>query len=117
VSKTIAIVRLALGARPGWTAQNRSARGIGWAEAARLGWPHTLLGIAVFAAFACAGPRAVLWALPFAGGLLLAVPFAVSTADQRLGQWLRRHGIAAVPEEVPHDVSGKVAAEPVFEPR
>ena len=104
-SKTIAIARLVLGARPGWTAQNRSARGVGWIEAARLGWPHTLMGISVFAAFACAGPRAVLWATPFAGGLLLAVPFAVLTADQRLEHWLHRHGIAAVPEEITRNVT------------
>ena len=98
VSKTIAMVRLGFGARAGWAVQNRFDRGVGWAEAARLCWPHTLLGIAVFAAFACAGARAVLWAVPFAGGLLVAVPFAVVTADRRLGQWLRRHGIAAIPK-------------------
>ncbi len=55
LSKTIAIARLALGARPGWAVQNRAERGVGWAEAARLGWPHTLLGIAVFAAFGWRG--------------------------------------------------------------
>ena len=106
MSKTVAIVRLMLGARPGWAAQNRPDRGVGWVEAVRLCWPHTLLGITVFAAFACAGWRAVLWALPFAGGLLIAVPFAMITADQRLGCWLRRYGIAAVPEEIARDVEG-----------
>jgi membrane glycosyltransferase len=105
LSKTIAIVRLGFGARPGWGVQNRSARGVGWGEAIRLCWPHTLLGIAVFAAFASAGGRAVLWALPFAGGLLVAVPFAVFTADWRVGRWLRRHGIAAVPEEIAQQVT------------
>jgi membrane glycosyltransferase len=119
LSKTIAIARLVLGAQPGWAAQNRSARGVGWIEAARLGWPHTLLGIAVFAAFACAGGRAMLWAAPFAGGLLLAVPFAVLTADQRLGHWLHRHEIAAVPEEIARDAGDKVTAPAalVFENR
>jgi membrane glycosyltransferase len=110
------MVRLAFGARPAWVAQNRFGRGVGWAEAARLCWPHTLLGIAVFAAFACAGWRAVLWALPFAGGLLMAIPFAVITADHRVGRWLQRHGIAAVPEEIAHDVTDTAAA-PAFNPR
>jgi membrane glycosyltransferase len=100
LSKTVAMVRLMCGAQPGWGVQNRSVRGMEWREALRLGWPHTLLGIAVFAMFACAGARAVLWAVPFAGGLLVAVPFAVITADRRVGGWLRRRGIAAVPEEV-----------------
>jgi membrane glycosyltransferase len=105
VSKTIAMARLLFGARPGWLPQNRSDRGVSWQEAARLFWPHTVLGIAVFAAFACAGPRAVLWALPFAGGLLVAIPFAVVSADQHLGQWLRRRGVAAVPEELADNAS------------
>jgi membrane glycosyltransferase len=100
VSKTIAMARLLFGARPDWLPQNRSDRGVSWQEAARLFWPHTVLGIAVFAAFACAGPRAVLWALPFAGGMLVAIPFAVVSADQRLGRWFRRRGVAAVPEEL-----------------
>jgi len=110
LSKTVAIVRLVLGARPGWTAQNRFDRGVGWGEAARLCWPHTLLGVAVFAAFACAGGRAVLWALPFAGGLLVAVPFAVVSAERRVGRWLRRHGVAAVPEEIARDVADTAAS-------
>jgi membrane glycosyltransferase len=109
VSKTAAIVRLVFGARTGWAAQNRSDRGVGWGEATRLCWWHTLLGIAVFMAFACAGGRAVLWALPFAGGLLIAVPFAVVTADRRVGRWLRRHGIGAVPEEIARDVADTAA--------
>jgi membrane glycosyltransferase len=109
LSKTVALVRLMLGVRPGWAAQNRADRGVGWAEAARLYWPHTLLGIAVFSAFACAGPRTVLWALPFAGGLPMAVPFAVVTADGRLGRWLRRCGIAAVPEEIARDACSSPA--------
>ncbi len=111
VSKSVAMVRLAFGARPAWAAQNRSDRGVGWGEAAHLCWPQTLLGIAVFAAFACAGWRAVLWALPFAGGLLVAIPFAVITADQRLGRWLKRRGVAAVPEESVHNVTETAAPQ------
>ena len=59
----------------------------------------------------------MLWAAPFAGGLLLAVPFAVLTADLRLGRWLRRQGIAAMPEEIVPHAGDKLAAAPVFDPR
>lgn len=100
VAKTLATLRLAFGARPGWAPQNRGARGVRWSEAVRLLWPQTLLGVVVFAALARGGWGPVLWALPFAGGLLTAVPFCVLTADPRFGGWLRRHGVAAVPEEV-----------------
>ena len=48
-----------------------------------------------------AGPAAVLWALPFAGGLLGAIPFCVATADPAVSAWLRRHRLAAIPEELP----------------
>ena len=100
VSKTLALLRLALGRRADWATQNRSARGVAWAEAARLFWPHTLFGVAVFAGLAAGSWGAVLWALPFAGGLLIAIPFCVLTADPRVSDLLRRRGIAAIPEEM-----------------
>lgn len=100
VNKTAAILRLLAGKRAGWAAQNRTERGVGWREAARLCWPHTLLGIGLFAAFSRGGGRAVLWALPFLGGMLVSIPFAVVTGTRRVGEWLRRHRIAAIPEEL-----------------
>jgi len=100
VAKTLAMARLALGLRAGWVAQNRTARGVGWGEAARMLWPHTLLGLACFAGFASAGWVTLAWALPLAGGLPVAVPLCVLTSDPRLGQWLKARGIAAIPEEL-----------------
>ena len=100
VHRTIGMVRLALGARPGWLAQNRAARGVGWGEAARMFWPHTAFGAAAFAGLLAASWGAALWALPFAGGLLAAIPFCVLTADPLVSAWLRARGVAAVPEEV-----------------
>ena len=99
VSKTLAMLRLAFGFKETWAAQNRAGRGVGWIEAARLLWPHTLVGVVVFAAFWEAGWRAALWAIPFAGGLLVAIPLCVLTADPRFGTWLQRRGLAAIPEE------------------
>ena len=98
--KTLAILRLALGRKPGWLPQNRADRGVSWAEATRLFWPHTLVGLATFAAFAQAGMPAILWAAPFAGGLPLAIPFCVLTANPKFSAWLRHHQIAAIPEEL-----------------
>ena len=101
VAKTGAMLRLAFGGRSGWTPQNRSDRGVTWGEAARLLWPQTGLGVLVFAGFAAAGWTATLWALPLAGGLLVAIPLCVLTADPRFGRWLRDRQIAAIPEEHP----------------
>lgn len=101
VAKTRALLRLAIGTRPGWTPQNRRDRGVGWSEAARLLWPQTLLGLLVFSGFSFAGWPALLWALPLAGGLLAAIPICVLTADPRFGRWLRERQIGSIPEEHP----------------
>lgn len=100
VAKTLATMRLAVGANAGWAPQNRGARGVPLGEALRLLWPQTVFGIVVFAAFGSAGWRAAVWAAPFAGGLLIAVPFCILTAAPWFGSWLCRYGVAAVPEEV-----------------
>jgi membrane glycosyltransferase len=100
LAKTIATIRIALGFRAGWTPQNRSDRGVSWSEATQLLWPQTVLGGVVFACLAQAGWAAVLWAAPFASGLVLAIPFCVLTADPAMGAWLRRHRWAAIPEEL-----------------
>jgi membrane glycosyltransferase len=88
------------GRRPAWEPQNRADRGVSWADAARLLWPHTLFGVAVFGVLLAATPEAALWALPWAGGLLLAIPFCVATASPRFSAWLRERRIAATPEEL-----------------
>jgi membrane glycosyltransferase len=101
LNKTATTIRLVLGIQDGWAPQNRGDRGIAWSEAFRLFWPQALLGLVLFACFAAAGPVAVLWATPLLGGLLLAIPFCVLTADPRVGAWMQRHRVAAVPEEFP----------------
>ena len=100
VAKTGAMLHLACGARQGWTAQNRTDRGVSWREASRLLWPHTLLGVLTFAGFLAGDWTATLWALPPAGGLLAAVPLCVLSAEPAFGRWLREHQVAAVPEEL-----------------
>ena len=100
LAKTVATVRIGLGVRAGWTSQNRTDRGVSWSEAARLLWPQTVLGLLVFAGFSRAGWTAVLWAAPFAIGLIVAIPFCVISADPAVGAWLREKRLAAIPEEL-----------------
>jgi membrane glycosyltransferase len=100
VIKTIAIIRLALGVRAEWSPQNRSVRGVPWSEAVRLFWPHTLMGLLAFAALACSGPTACLWAAPLAGGLVVSIPFCVFTAHPDVSAWMRQRALAATPEEL-----------------
>lgn len=98
--KTLAMLRLAFGAKMNWLPQNRGDRGVSWAEATRMFWPHTLLGLAAFTGFAAASWTMVLWAAPFAIGLPLAIPFCVLTANPKVSRWLKRERVAATPEEI-----------------
>ncbi len=100
-NKAMFLLALPFGGRgAGWAPQNRADRGVSWADAARLLWPHTGFGLLVFGALALAAPAALAWALPLAGGLLLAIPFCVVTASPAVSAWLRAMRLAATPEEL-----------------
>ena len=98
--RTITLAGLLAGRAVSWPAQNRDARTVSWREAAARFWPHTLFGVAVFGGLAVGGWTPVLWALPFAGGLLTVIPFCVLTASDGFSAWLARHRIAATPESL-----------------
>jgi membrane glycosyltransferase len=69
-------------------------------DAARLLWWHTALGVLAFGALAATAPWATPFALPWVGGLLLAIPFCVLTTAPCAARWLVAHRIAATPEEL-----------------
>jgi len=94
------LLALPFGARMGWSPQNRADRGVSWGDAARLLWPHTLAGFAAFGVLAATAPWAIGFALPWAGGLLVAIPFCVATSSPRLARRLVARGVAATPEEL-----------------
>ena len=116
VAKTAGFLRLLGAFGAGWPAQNRAERRIAWAEATRLLWPQTALGVLLLAAFAMAGWRSALCATPLLAGLPLAIPLCVWSSDPRLGRWLRARGICATPEEAapvnPPRPRGAAAAAP-----
>jgi membrane glycosyltransferase len=91
---------LPFGAVTVWSPQNRADRGVSWQDAARLLWPHTLAGVLAFAVLAWGAPWTIGFALPWAGGLLLAIPFCVASTSPSLAAWLVRHRLAATPEEL-----------------
>jgi membrane glycosyltransferase len=83
-----------------WGPQGRSARSLGWGEAAASFWPQAAFGAALIAACAALAPGALPWALLLGGGLILGIPFAVATSSPALGAWMARHRLAATPEEI-----------------
>lgn len=100
LNKARFLLALPFGARMGWRPQNRADRGVSWGDATRLLWPHTLAGLASFGLLAATAPWAIGFALPWAGGLLVAIPFCVWTSSPRLARWLVARGVAATPEEL-----------------
>ncbi len=105
---------LCFGQRVLWNGQNRDRLGVAWETAVVAMAPQTLLGLALTAALAIgADVSAVLIALPFLGGLLLAVPFTVLTAAPRFGRLTARLGLFAIPEEsvLPPVLRGIVTAD------
>ena len=100
LNKAIFLLTLPFGRRVGWAPQNRADRGIAWRDAARLLWLHMLVGVVLTLVFAVVSLPALLLALPFTLGMVLAIPLCVLSADPALSAWLRARRIAATPEEL-----------------
>ncbi|MBP0464164.1 glucans biosynthesis glucosyltransferase MdoH [Roseomonas sp. PWR1] len=99
MAQSLFLVALPFGLKVGWVPQNRADRGVAWEDAARQFWPPTLAGVLLTIGFAAASPLALLLAAPVLASLLLAIPFAVVTADADFSARLRAAGLCALPEE------------------
>ncbi len=96
----IVMIGLLLGRSTGWTAQARDGGALSWAEAISRFWPQALFGVGLGCAFATLAPHLLFWSLPLVICFLGAIPFAVLTASPAVGDFLRRYGIAAIPEDL-----------------
>jgi membrane glycosyltransferase len=77
----------------------RDTQRLSWAEAARHLWPQTLFGVMVCGSLLLIAPAVLVWSLPLTAGYVLAIPFAVVTADPAVGRALQRLGICGIPED------------------
>ncbi len=93
------IAGLLLGRRVIWEAQQRDGQALPVREALRGLWPQLLFGIGFGLVLLRVAPGALPWAAPTLAGCLLCVPFACVTAGPRLGGWMIRTGLCAVPDE------------------
>ena len=82
-----------------WSGQSRDAAGLTWGQAARALWPQTVFGAVVLSALYWISPAVLLWSLPLTAGYVLAIPFAVVTASPVLGHFMRKNGLAGIPED------------------
>jgi membrane glycosyltransferase len=99
IRTTIFMIGLLFGKSVTWGVQRRDGEGVSWGHALAALWPQLLFGSAVCLALALISPPVLLWSLPLTSGFVLAVPFTVLTADPAFGRFLRRCGIAGVPED------------------
>ena len=99
VRTSIFMIGLLFGRSVIWSGQARDSTGIGWLAAARALWPQMLLGLFVCGGLAAVSYPTLLWSLPLTAGYILCVPFAVLTASPGIGRFMRRIGIAGIPEE------------------
>jgi len=99
MSQCLFLLAMPFGMRMGWAPQNRSERGISFADALKQFWAPTLAGLALTFVFAAVSFTALLIAAPVLISLLGVIPFAMLTANPRFSAWLVRQRICALPEE------------------
>src|SRR5262245_18233244 len=99
IRTSIFMLGLLFGKSVVWGGQVRDAQRLSWSEGARHLWPQTLFGVIVCGALGLIAPEVLWWSLPLTAGYLLAIPFAVVTADPAFGRALKRLGICGIPED------------------
>ncbi len=99
IRTSIFMIGLAFGQSVSWGGQSRDSYGISWATAWANLWPQTVFGVIVCTALIWVEPVLFWWLLPLTLGYLIAIPFAVVTANPAVGRWLQRTGIAGIPED------------------
>jgi membrane glycosyltransferase len=99
VGHTMFLAGLPFGRTIGWIGQARNNHSVSVAMALRSLCVHTALGCGVIALLTATHPAAIPYALLLAGGLVLAIPFAVITAWPAVGTTLARIGVGRLPEE------------------
>ena len=100
VSTSVFMASLLIGKSQKWIAQSRDAGRVHLFEAVWRFWPHTLFGLALFFYAWPASPLLVIVSLPLTLGFLLAIPFAVITAQPEWGSKMRKSGLGSIPEEI-----------------
>jgi membrane glycosyltransferase len=113
-NQTLFMLSLIFGRNAGWDAQQRDGYRVPWMTATRGLWPATLFGLFVLAFLAFTAPAAIPWFLPFLGGLVLSIPFAVLTSLPEVGASAVHWRLCAIPEEfeTPAEISALLAPHP-----
>ncbi len=99
LTQSRAVIEVLMGRDSGWQVQRREADRLPFAASLRRFAAHTAAGVVLaIAAYAVSLPL-LLWMLPVILGLVLAIPLAMLTADDRIGRAARRLRLLLTPEE------------------
>jgi membrane glycosyltransferase len=99
IRTSIFMVGLLFGKSVHWGGQTRDVHEVRWSSALSALWPQLVFGVIVCGALLLISPVVFWWSLPLTVGYLLAVPFAVVTAEPAVGRALLRARICAIPED------------------
>jgi len=98
VANTLAVIKIVSGHDAGWSAQQRSADGLGWRDAfTAMRW-QMATGV-MFAAGLLIRPDLATWFAPIVLPLLFAAPIAVFTSRRAVGEAFGRKGWMVTPDE------------------
>ena len=82
-----------------WTAQQRTANGISWSEAAQTYVWATIVSAGMMVAVYWFAAAVFVWLLPIGIPLLLSIPLSVYSSRVTFGRASRRWGLFCIPEE------------------
>jgi membrane glycosyltransferase len=99
VSQTALLMGMLFSQNNNWSGQSRDDHVVMIWQAVRRFSLHGVVGVLLFWPLVHLHPEAIPYALPFAGGLLLAIPFAIITSWPSVGLFLKRTRWFGVPEE------------------
>jgi membrane glycosyltransferase len=109
VLQTGIVLSIFLGFDSGWKAQRRDDGHMSWGELAHRHRWHELSGVLLAIAAFLVSPAMLAWLSPAVAGLVLAVPLSALTGSRAVGDFVRRRGLLATPEETVEPEVGRIA--------
>ena len=100
LAQTTIVASILMGRAVGWTPQTRDGAGVPWVGAFRFHAAHMLVGATLSVVALFHSPALAAWMSPTLLALCLAAPISVAGGSPRLGEWLRRRGLMATPQEL-----------------
>jgi membrane glycosyltransferase len=97
---TIFMIGLLFGKTVSWNGQARDAQRLPWDVAFQGMWPQLAFGVVVMGLAFIGAPALFWWGLVMTAGYVLAIPFGVWLAEPKLGEWMARWRLCAIPEEI-----------------